>query len=177
MRMSGGIAENIHFGLDFFWLAYRSRKGQADRNAALEAKLYPPTAPSGVIRPLPDWPLVHRELGRKGVTLDLLWQEYKERHPDGYPYSGFCEHHPRWVGKLSVTMRQTPTPGDKLFVDHTGNTVSVTDRGIDARKWIAIFTRCDSIFARSVPDRIGTENRTLRPTTRGRHLLRKYSIA
>lgn len=44
-------------------------------NAVLEAKLYPPTAPSGVIRPLPDWPLVHRELGRKGVTLDLLWQE------------------------------------------------------------------------------------------------------
>ena len=52
-------------------------------NTTLEAKLYPATAPSGVVRPLPDWPLVHRELGRKGVTLDLLWQEYKERHPDG----------------------------------------------------------------------------------------------
>jgi transposase len=32
-------------------------------NAVLEAKLYPPAAPSGVTRPLPDWALVHRELG------------------------------------------------------------------------------------------------------------------
>ena len=52
-------------------------------NATLEAKLYPPTAPSGVSRPLPDWALVHRGLGRKGVTLDLLWLDYTERHPDG----------------------------------------------------------------------------------------------
>jgi len=108
-------------------------------NAVLEAKLYPPMAPSGVIRPLPDWPLVHRELGRKGVTLDLLWQEYKERHPDGYLYSGFCEHYRRWVGKLSVTMRQTHTPGDKLFVDYAGNTVSVTDRNTGEIREAAIF--------------------------------------
>ena len=41
----------------------------------LEAKLYPPAASSSQIRPEPDWPAVHRELRRKGVTLDLLWQE------------------------------------------------------------------------------------------------------
>jgi len=108
-------------------------------NAMLEAKLYPPTAPSGTSRPLPEWVHVHRELGRKGVTLDLLWQEYKERHPDGYLYSGFCEHYRRWVGKLSVTMRQTHTPGEKLFVDYAGNTVSITDRGTGEIREAAIF--------------------------------------
>ena len=33
---------------------------------------------------------VHRELKRKGVTLELLWDEYKASHPDGYQYSTFC---------------------------------------------------------------------------------------
>jgi len=37
-------------------------------------------------RPVPDWSYVHREPRGKGVTLMLLWQEYKERNPDGYQY-------------------------------------------------------------------------------------------
>ena len=55
--------------------------------AAVEALLYPPSAPSRALRPEPDWAGVHRELRRKGVTLDLLWQEYKGEHPEGYQYS------------------------------------------------------------------------------------------
>ncbi|HDR8990749.1 TPA: hypothetical protein QDA93_003383 [Burkholderia vietnamiensis] len=48
-------------------------------DAALEAVLFPPAPPSNQPRPQPDWPIVHRELGKKGVTLDLLWNEYKAR--------------------------------------------------------------------------------------------------
>ena len=36
-------------------------------------------------RPEPDWAQVHAELRRKGMTLQLLWQEYRAQHPDGYP--------------------------------------------------------------------------------------------
>jgi len=39
----------------------------------------------------PDWPAVHRELRRKGVTLQLVWEEYRATHPDGYSRSRFCE--------------------------------------------------------------------------------------
>ena len=35
-------------------------------------------------RPLPEWPLIHKELRRKAVTLNLLWQEYRETYPEGY---------------------------------------------------------------------------------------------
>ena len=59
-------------------------------DAALEARLYPPPGPREPSRCLPDWPKVHRELGRKGVTLDLLWNEYKAQEPDGYGYNWFC---------------------------------------------------------------------------------------
>ncbi|WP_426174905.1 hypothetical protein [Massilia sp. TWR1-2-2] len=39
---------------------------------------------------------MHNELRRKGVTLELLWQDYKAEQPDGYQYSAFCERYLRW---------------------------------------------------------------------------------
>lgn len=53
-------------------------------DVALERLLFPPSEPSSVQRPAPAWPTVHNELRRKGVTLELLWQEYKAEQPDGY---------------------------------------------------------------------------------------------
>jgi len=38
----------------------------------------------------PNWPKVASELKGKGVTLNLLWQEYREAHPDGYGYTWSC---------------------------------------------------------------------------------------
>ena len=59
---------------------------------ALDRLLFPPSEPSAVQRPEPAWPQVHDGLRRKGVTRDLLWQEYKAEQPDGYQYSAFCGH-------------------------------------------------------------------------------------
>ena len=54
-------------------------------DAALERRLYPiPTTPAKDWRSLPDWPAIHRELRRKGVTLQLVWEEYRAAHPNGY---------------------------------------------------------------------------------------------
>jgi transposase len=96
-------------------------------DATLEALLFPPPPPSRCPRPLPNWPLVHRELGRKGVTLDLLWNEYKAQEPEGYGYSWFCKHYERWAATLPVTLRQTHVPGEKLFIDYSGNRLGIID--------------------------------------------------
>jgi transposase len=80
-------------------------------DAGLEALLYPPTAPSVVTRPVPDWQRVHKELRRKGVTLQLLWVEYREAHPDGYGYSQFANLRPGLARPVDVTMRQSHRPG------------------------------------------------------------------
>jgi transposase len=78
---------------------------------------------------LPDFASVHDDLRRhKHVTLQLLWQEYKEANPDGYQYSRFCELYKRWVGKLDLILRQDYRVGEKMFVDHAGPTVSIIDR-------------------------------------------------
>jgi len=96
-------------------------------DAAIESRLFPPVVSAEVIRLEPDWVWVHREMRKKSVTLDLLWQEYKADHSDGYLYSWFCDHYRQWAGKLSVSMRQTHTPGEKLFVDYAGQTLPITD--------------------------------------------------
>ena len=96
-------------------------------DAALEARLFSAvgTKQGHRRRAEPDWAEVHRELKRKHVTLQILWDEYIERHPDGYRYSRFCELYRGWASRLSVTMRQTYAGGDKLFVDYAGDTVPV----------------------------------------------------
>jgi len=43
-------------------------------------------------RPAPDWEYIYKELRKKGVTLQLLWREYREQHPDGFGYSQFCHY-------------------------------------------------------------------------------------
>jgi transposase len=94
----------------------------------LEEALFPPTAPSNVPRPLPDWGVVHRELSRhKGVTLRLLWLEYKTAHPDGFEYSRFCERYKAWRGELDVVLRQPYQGGEKGLVDHAGPAQPIVD--------------------------------------------------
>jgi transposase len=63
-------------------------------DAELQRRLFSPapTVPSNQ-RPMPDWPWAHAELRRPGVTLALLWQEYRLSHPQGFQYSWFCEHY------------------------------------------------------------------------------------
>lgn len=97
-------------------------------DAALEALLYPTPAPSRSPRSIPDWNYIYRELRRKGVTLQLLWQEYRENHPeDGYQYSQFCELYKRYSGQLDVVMRQEHRAGEKAFVDFSGDGIEIVN--------------------------------------------------
>ncbi len=101
-------------------------------DAQLEARLFaravpPPVRQVRQVRPLPDWPVVHRELRRKGVTLALHWMEYKTAHPDGYQHSWFCAAYRRWQDYLDVVMRQEHRAGEKLFVDFAGQTIPIVD--------------------------------------------------
>lgn len=96
-------------------------------DAELEARLYRPRGGLPVVRPLPDWSHVHHELHRPGVTLQLLWVEYKERHPDGYQYSAFADRYRVWTRHLRAVMRQTHRAGEKLFVDFAGPTLPILD--------------------------------------------------
>ena len=89
----------------------------------LEARLFPAStarAQAKARRPTPEWALIHRELKRPGVTLLLLWEEYRGQHPNGFGYSRFCEIFQGWKGRLMPTMRQTHIAGERMFVNYSG---------------------------------------------------------
>jgi transposase len=93
-------------------------------------------------RPPLNFSHVHKELKRKGVTLMLLWHEYKEQNPQGYQYSQFCHLYRQWFDKLDPVMRQDHRAGEKLFVDYSGMTVPITDPGNGNTFEVQIFIAC-----------------------------------
>lgn len=95
----------------------------------LERLLFPGNGPRPASEvPQPDFAAIHQELrSHRHVTLQLLWQEYKQVHPEGYQYSRFCELYSRWARKLDLSLRQDYRAGEKLFVDHAGQTIPIVD--------------------------------------------------
>jgi len=99
----------------------------------VESALFPrpvvPTPEPALARTRPDFAAVHEQLRQhKHLTLQLLWEEYRQANPDGYRYSRFCELYQRWRSKLDVVLRQDHKAGEKMFVDWAGATIPVHDR-------------------------------------------------
>ncbi|HYU48270.1 MAG TPA: IS21 family transposase [Terriglobales bacterium] len=120
---------------------------------------------------LPDFASIHEEFRRhRHVTLQLLWEEYKESQPDGYQYSRFCELYNRWVQKLDLVLRQDHRVGEKMFVDHAGPTVPIVDRETgqvhEAAIFVAVlgasnYTYAEATWNRNLASWIGSHIRTL----------------
>jgi len=129
-------------------------------DTALEAVLFIRGGPVAGARrkPEPDWPSLHRERRRPGVTLMLLWQEYRAAAPDGYGYSRFCELYDEWESRLSPTMRQVHPAGERLFVDYAGQTVDLIDGRTgevrSAQVFVAVLGASSYTYVEIVPDNL-----------------------
>ncbi len=144
---------------------------EAMEEVDLERKLFPATA-SPPQRPLPDWSEIYVEHKKPGVTLQLLWDEYKVEHgEDGYQYSRFCELYGQWRGRLDLSMRQQHKAGEKLFVDYCGQTVPITDPASgeihEAQIFVAVlgasnYTYAEATRSQKLPDWIGSHVRTFK---------------
>ncbi|HCU5990107.1 TPA: IS21 family transposase [Legionella pneumophila] len=109
---------------------YRARMAGISWPAALEMeepelheRLFMPAKQPSQKRSLPDWEQVHAEFRKKGMTLMLLWREYRENESNGIGYSRFCEHYQRYVKQISSVMRQVHKAGEKTYVDYAGMTI------------------------------------------------------
>ncbi len=138
-------------------------------DGALEQRLFPPPPHSRTPgRPEPSWAEVHRELRRKGVTLGLLWQEYKSADPEGFQYSWFCEQYRGWAKRCDLSMRQEHRAGEKLFVDYAGQSADVIDPDTGevhpAQIFVAVlgasnYTYAEATWTQQLPDWIGAHIR------------------
>jgi len=124
----------------------------------------------GSDRPMPDFAHVHRELRRKGVTLLLLWHEYRAEHPDGYAYTQFCEHFRRFAKTLQPTMRFTHTAGEKTFLDFAGMTLPIAagaEAAFEAQVFVAALGASNLLYVEALRSQdlacfVGANERALR---------------
>lgn len=100
---------------------------------------FPELGSSEKLKTQPDWSYIHQEMQKKGVTLQLLWEEFIEQHPEGCGYSQFCFHYYGWKKKLDLSMRQNHKLGEKCFVDYAGHTIGVTNQETGEIKNAQIF--------------------------------------
>ena len=75
----------------------------------------------------PDWAVMAQEIKRKGVTLLLLWQEYRAAHPNGYGYTWFCTRFMSFQRRTHVSFRNRHEAGAVMQTDYAGHTVPVVD--------------------------------------------------
>jgi transposase len=139
-------------------------------DSRLEALLYVQAAPRREYA-LPDYALMHQELKRKGVTLQLLWEEYAAAHGErGYRYSQFCAHYQEYRGTLARSMRQVHRAGEKVFVDYSGDTVAVIDARTGEVRAAEIFVAtlgaskyayAEATWTQTLPDWIASHIRML----------------
>jgi transposase len=58
----------------------------------------------------------------------ILWDEYREKYPQGYSYSQFCEHISQFLKQSKVVMPLIHKPGDVLQIDFAGDKLQYIDR-------------------------------------------------
>ena len=119
----------------------------------------------------PDWAALARELKRPGVTMMILWEEYRETHPDGYGYSRFCDLLRGFERRLTPVMRQHHVAGEKAFVDYSGKRIGGADPETGEIQEAEIFvgvlgasnlTYAEATWTQSLPDWTGAHVRMFR---------------
>ncbi|MEP7384763.1 MAG: IS21 family transposase, partial [Gemmatimonadota bacterium] len=136
--------------------------------AGVDARLFATDAGPTGGRAVPDWSTTHAELKRKGVTLQLLWLEYKQQTPDGYQYTQFCRRYRAWTDTVEPALRQVHVAGEKTFVDYAGLTMPVHDAASDTAREAQIFVGAlgashllfaEPTWTQTLPDWIGSHVR------------------
>lgn len=74
------------------------------------------------------FPYVDKELKKKGVTRQLIWEDYRKQYPDGVGRSQFNHYYVQWKGQVNPSMHMEHKAGDKMYVDFTGDRLSIIDR-------------------------------------------------
>lgn len=122
--------------------AWRNALGTHDRSIAIR-------------KTAPEYQWVHTQMQRPDATLQQLWLEFREVHPDGVGLTQFSTGYRDWKDGLHVVMRQVHAPGEKLFVDFAGRTMLVKDAkggpGRLAQIFVAVLGYSNYTFVYAVP--------------------------
>ena len=114
--------------------------------------LYPPDKQKEKAEP--DYSYIDLEMKKKGVTLTLLWEEYKIQNPTGYMYSVFCDKYREYRKKNSVYMRKVYKAGERMMVDWAGLTMKYWEdkKEKNAYVFVAVLPASSYLYAEPFTD-------------------------
>jgi transposase len=99
-----------------------------------------PNVANARLQPLQElFPELSKQLKRKGVTLQKLWEQYHERYPDGYRRSQFCFHFNQYLRGTSPVMHLEHKAGDKTYIDFAGDKLFIVDPLTGEEKKVEVF--------------------------------------
>lgn len=156
-RSLGVVRSTIERTLKRFALAELSWPLPAELgDAALEQALYQQVAHPGLAKSVarPNYAAALRELQRKGVTRQLLWQEYRAQHPEGIGYSVYCDELAAYRSDQDLAYRHDHQPGVRGYFDFAGTTVRYANENqvAAAQIFVAALGYSNAIFAYAYPD-------------------------
>ncbi len=85
------------------------------------------------------FPTIDRELRKRGVTIQLLWEEYIKKHPDGASMPHFKRHLFRWKSRIAPRMKIEHKAGDKLYIDFAGEKLTIFDKETNEAQPVEVF--------------------------------------
>ena len=142
-----------------------------DDDATLQAALFQQAGRPARDDAEPDWGYIAKELKRKGVTLSLLWDEYRAAHPDGYGYTWFCTRFRAFERRINPRYRNRHDAGAAVQTDYAGHTIPVfnpaTGKEHQAQIFVAVLGASNYTFAwasltQRLPDWIDAQARALK---------------
>ena len=87
-----------------------------------------------------DFITISKELRQgKHLTLQLLWEELVLRDSSTCSYSNFALLYRKWLGRQPSYMRQAHKAGEKVFVDYSGDKVTIIDTDTSKLREAEIF--------------------------------------
>lgn len=115
-------------------------------DASLKAILFPPKAKQDANKHPIDHRHVEREMGRRGMTMTLLWNEYCDSAisagKEPYMYSAFCHRHRRWAASNRMSMHIDRKPAERIQVDWVSDAMEVVDPDTGELLKVYVFVAC-----------------------------------
>lgn len=100
------------------------------------------------------FPQLDKELRKKGITRQILWQQYKQQHSDGVGRSQFNHYFSQWKKQVNPRMRMDHKAGDKLYVDFAGDKLQIIDKQTreiqDVEVFVAVLGASQLTYAEAV---------------------------
>ena len=114
----------VRLGLD---LAEVDKRSDLELDQLFGDNLMPePSDKYKALEPL--FPVIEKDLKKRGMTRQIQWERYKTLHPDSFSLSQFKHHYQQWLRRSKPVMHIEHVAGDKMYIDYAGEKLHLVNK-------------------------------------------------